>query len=62
MSFVSLDVNAGSWQDPKKLPGMANLLEHMEFGSSKSYPEINYFDEFLANNGGNNKKMTIFFD
>ena len=52
MSYVSLDVNAGSWLEPDYVPGLAHFLEHMEFTSSKTYPDRLYFDNFLSNNGG----------
>jgi insulysin len=59
LSFVALDVNAGSWLEPYEVPGLAHFLEHMEFINSKSYNETNYLDDFLSNNGGFSNAFTV---
>ena len=35
---ASLDVHAGSLQDPKNRPGLAHFLEHMLFLGTETYP------------------------
>lgn len=62
LSFAAMDVNAGSWQEPSSISGLAHFLEHMEFIGSKSFNNNNnnnsnnetssFFDKFLADNGG----------
>lgn len=48
LSYASMDVNAGSWVEPREIPGLAHYLEHMLFLASKTYNKTAYFDEFLA--------------
>ncbi|EAR99695.2 insulinase family peptidase (macronuclear) [Tetrahymena thermophila SB210] len=59
-SSVSLDINAGSWQESQKTPGLAHLLEHMTFLQSQKYKEQYYFDNFLSVNGGYTDSFTSF--
>jgi len=51
-SGAALAVNAGSWNDPKKYPGMAHFLEHMLFKGNKKYPEENQFIQSILDRGG----------
>ena len=37
---------------------MAHFCEHMLFLGSNKYPELNYFQEFLKNNGGDSNAAT----
>lgn len=45
---VILSVDVGSSYEPKNIPGLAHLLEHMLFFSSKKYPNEYYFKHYLA--------------
>ena len=38
IASVSLDVGAGSWNEPDEYPGLAHFCEHMLFIGSKKYP------------------------
>lgn len=58
MSAASLSVNAGSWSDPKKYPGMAHFLEHMLFLGNKKYPNESEFQRFIDNHGGKENAYT----
>ncbi|MCH9811153.1 insulinase family protein [bacterium] len=51
-SAASLAVNAGSWHDDPKYPGVAHFCEHMVFMGSKKYPDQNHFCKFINDNGG----------
>ena len=43
-----LSVDVGSSYEPRNLSGLAHLLEHMLFFSTKKYPSEYYFKHFLA--------------
>jgi len=45
-------IHIGSLNDPKGLPGLAHLCQHMLFLGTKKYPEENEFSRFIAQNGG----------
>jgi insulysin len=60
--FISCIVNVGSYSDPKEYNGLAHFLEHMLFLGSKKYPQENYFDENLKNNGGYSNAYTDTFE
>lgn len=47
---AALCVKVGSFSDPKELPGLAHLLEHMVFMGSEKYPTENDFDAFIKVN------------
>eukprot|EP00102_Acyrthosiphon_pisum_P023885 XP_016661095.1 PREDICTED: insulin-degrading enzyme-like [Acyrthosiphon pisum] len=51
-SAASLAVAVGSLNDPKALPGLAHLCEHMLIMGTKTYPGENEFSQFIAQNGG----------
>merc|ERR1719454_562023 len=51
-------VEAGSFDDPVELPGLAHFCEHMLFLGTKKHPKASGFDEFMANNGGSNNAYT----
>lgn len=52
VAYVSMSMNAGSFNDPPTRPGLAHFLEHMIFMGSSKYPDENAFGEFISNNGG----------
>ena len=55
---VALCVNAGSFDDPPELPGLAHFVEHMVFMGSKKYPGENEFDQFIQKAGGDANAYT----
>lgn len=56
-TFVSVTINVGYYQDT--IPGIAHFLEHMLFMGTKNYPEENYFQKFIFDNGGHANAFTI---
>lgn len=44
-----LSIDVGSSHEPRNIPGLAHLLEHMLFYSSKKYPKEYYFKNYLSN-------------
>ncbi|EGR28234.1 insulin-degrading enzyme, putative [Ichthyophthirius multifiliis] len=57
-SAVSLDVQAGSWQEPQQVLGLSHFLEHMIFLKCEKYPEKGYLDQILSKNGGYSNAYT----
>mmetsp|Transcript_15016 Transcript_15016/g.33017 ORF Transcript_15016/g.33017 Transcript_15016/m.33017 type:complete len:986 (+) Transcript_15016:111-3068(+) len=60
-------VTAGSYDDPRDVPGLAHFLEHMVFLGSKKYPTDGGFDKFLAMHDGSSnaytdKEKTVYFN
>jgi len=51
-SSASVAVDAGSWNDPEKYPGMAHFCEHMLFLGSKKYPDAIDFMKQVSDLGG----------
>jgi insulysin len=51
-SSAALAVNAGSWHDDPRYPGIAHFCEHMLFMGSKKYPDENGFWQYVQDNGG----------
>jgi len=59
-------VEAGSFDNPKGLEGLAHFCEHMEFLGTKKYPGGTGFDQFMAAHGGGNnaftsEEMTVYY-
>eukprot|EP00929_Paragymnodinium_shiwhaense_P083873 TRINITY_DN4481_c0_g2_i1.p1 TRINITY_DN4481_c0_g2~~TRINITY_DN4481_c0_g2_i1.p1 ORF type:complete len:1246 (+),score=307.28 TRINITY_DN4481_c0_g2_i1:137-3739(+) len=54
----SVAVNAGSLDNPVKLPGLAHFCEHMLFLGTKTYPDPKGFDKFVSEAGGYNNAFT----
>ena len=50
-SCVACCVGVGSSKDPKEYNGLAHFLEHMLFLGSKKYPNPEYFNEYITQNG-----------
>jgi len=51
-SAYSMAVQAGSFDDPENLPGLAHFCEHMLFLGTQSYPGASSYDDFVSSNGG----------
>lgn len=51
-------VQAGSFDDPEKLKGLAHFCEHMLFLGTKKYSDPSGFDNFVAAHGGWNNAYT----
>ena len=67
-SGCALSVNAGSYDEPNEVSGLAHFLEHMLFEGTEKYPSNDYFDDFLSRNDGGtnaftgNEETTFYFD
>jgi secreted Zn-dependent insulinase-like peptidase len=51
-------VEAGSFDDPVMLPGLAHFCEHMLFLGTKKYTDVGGFDKFFSANGGGSNAFT----
>jgi insulysin len=51
-SAAAVCMEAGSWQDPEKYPGMAHFLEHMLFMGTEAYPGEDDYSKYIQDNGG----------
>mmetsp|Transcript_9171 Transcript_9171/g.19931 ORF Transcript_9171/g.19931 Transcript_9171/m.19931 type:complete len:1268 (+) Transcript_9171:357-4160(+) len=51
-------VQAGSFDDPADLPGLAHFCEHMLFLGTKKYPDSSEFDRFVDLNAGSQNAYT----
>jgi len=58
VSYVSLAVGVGSFNDPPHRQGLAHFLEHMLFMGSKKYPQENAFSNLISENGGYSNAYT----
>jgi insulysin len=57
-SAASMDVRAGSFDEPDSLPGLAHYLEHCLFLGSAAYPAVDAFSGFLAQHHGSDNAFT----
>ena len=57
---ASLDVFAGSAQNPIDRPGLAHFVEHMLFLGTEKYPEAGGYQKFISENGGSHNAYTSF--
>ncbi|MEH6550398.1 MAG: insulinase family protein [Pseudomonadales bacterium] len=57
---VSLNVEAGSKDDPVARPGLAHFLEHMLFLGTTKYPEPDGYQRFIGEHGGSHNAYTAF--
>ncbi|MBR9884968.1 MAG: peptidase M16 [Oceanospirillales bacterium] len=57
---ASLNVQAGSQNDPKGREGLAHFLEHMLFLGTEKYPEADAYQQFISANGGSHNAYTAF--
>ncbi|HWV16732.1 MAG TPA: insulinase family protein [Cellvibrio sp.] len=51
-SAAALNVNAGHYQNPVQLPGLAHLFEHMLMVSAEKYPQPGDYQRFIQERGG----------
>ncbi|QPG77399.1 hypothetical protein FOA43_004812 [Brettanomyces nanus] len=51
-SAAALDVNAGAFNDPPELPGLAHFCEHLLFMGTEKYPSENEYGSYLSKNSG----------
>lgn len=57
-SAAALDVNVGSYNDPKDLPGLAHFCEHLLFLGTEKYPKENDYNVYLSTNSGYSNAFT----
>ncbi|TID18194.1 hypothetical protein CANINC_003935 [Pichia inconspicua] len=57
-SAAALDVNVGSYNDPKDLPGLAHFCEHLLFLGTEKYPKENDYNQYLSQNSGYSNAFT----
>jgi len=58
VSSASMSVGIGANADPEGAAGLAHFLEHMLFLSTKKYPELNAYSNFLQARGGGSNAYT----
>lgn len=49
---ASMSVGIGHYDDPHDVPGLAHFLEHMLFMGTHKYPDENYYQKLIHDNGG----------
>ena len=57
-SAAALDVNVGSFSDPREVPGLAHFCEHMSFLGTKRFPKEEEFSSYLSSHGGSSNAYT----
>lgn len=55
---AAMDVNAGSFNDPDDIDGLAHFCEHMLFLGTEKYPDKSEYSNFLASHGGYDNAYT----
>ncbi|WP_177203579.1 insulinase family protein [Marinospirillum celere] len=55
---ASMNVAAGSLQDPDEWPGLAHFLEHMLFLGTATYPESDAYQNYIRQHGGSYNAFT----
>ena len=58
VSAASMDVAAGSFDDPEEWEGLAHFCEHMLFLGTKKYPEEGQYSQYLSQHGGYDNAFT----
>lgn len=58
LSYASLSVSAGYFDDPTDIPGLAHLYEHMMSKGSTKYPKAAEYKQYLADHGGASNAAT----
>lgn len=57
-SSAALDVNVGSFADPRHLCGLAHFCEHLLFMGTKKYPSENEYSKYLSEHSGHYNAYT----
>lgn len=57
---ASLDIAVGSGNNPPQTLGLAHYLEHMLFLGTKKYPQVDNFQEFIREHGGDYNAYTSY--
>lgn len=57
---ASLNVQAGSADNPPDRAGLAHFLEHMLFLGTEKYPQAGEYQQFISANGGSHNAFTAF--
>jgi len=57
---MSVAVDAGSFDNPVHLPGLAHFCEHMLFLGTETFPEPDGFDKFISSAAGYNNAFTAY--
>ena len=52
MAGCSMNIHAGSFQDPPEFAGLAHFHEHMVFLGTDKYPGEDEYEQFLSTHGG----------
>lgn len=60
LSGASMDVAAGSFDDPSDYPGLAHFCEHMLFLGTKKYPVKNQYSDFIHTHNGHDNAYTSY--
>ena len=60
LSAAGINVNTGSFSDPRYMQGMSHYIEHMLFINSEKYPEPSGFDNVVSGNSGYTNAYTGF--
>jgi len=55
---AALEVDAGHFNDPAGIAGLAHFTEHMMFLGTESYPDERAFKEFTSRHGGTSNAFT----
>jgi insulysin len=51
-TYISVNIKAGSYNEPQGYDGLAHFLEHMLFMGSEKYPKESYFADIVAKFSG----------
>ncbi|MEP4891989.1 MAG: insulinase family protein [Aliiglaciecola sp.] len=57
-SAAAACIQAGHFDDPSHIPGLAHLLEHMLFNGSETYPDADNLDKYLSPHSGSANAWT----
>ncbi|MBX2807524.1 MAG: insulinase family protein [Cellvibrionaceae bacterium] len=55
---AALDVAVGSLADPQDRQGLAHFLEHMLFLGTEKYPDVDEYQAFISDHGGQHNAFT----
>ncbi|PHJ24178.1 peptidase m16 inactive domain-containing protein [Cystoisospora suis] len=55
---AALDVNVGSYFDPRSCEGLAHMCEHMLFLGTRKFPDESEYANFIKQHGGSNNAYT----